>query len=74
MVVVQLEQKPNYFFDFKKSINRIFHLTLSSWYVTTTLPLLHELLSSLSAALDRGTRCVFDVRMFGADTNDGLVP
>lgn len=74
MVVVQLEQKPNDFFDFKKSINRIFHLTLSSWYVTTTLLLLHKLLLLLSVAVDGGTRCVFDVRMFGADMNGGLMP
>lgn len=74
MVVVQLAQKPNYVFDFKKNINRIFHLTLSSWYVTTTLLLLHKLLLLLSVALDRGTRRVFDVRTFGADTNDGLMP
>lgn len=48
MLVVQPEQKPDDFFDFKKSINRIFHLTLSSWYVTTTLLLLRELLLLLS--------------------------
>lgn len=74
MVVVQLEQKPKDVLDFKKSIKRIFHLTLSSWYVTTTPLLLHKLLLLLSVALDRGTRCVFDVRMFGADMNDGLKP